>query len=117
MRVLLFIFLSLFGSQVLSSESRGELLAKLESCGEVLEPLKRLGCFEQILEEEYAKKAGNPERIQVTVCRDRFGFESISKLVSLCVIESLRFGDLPNVGVYRLAKRHVDDFSFNRNAR
>ena len=65
MRVLLFTFLSLFGSQVLSSESRGELLAKLESCGEVLGPLKRLGCFEQILEEEYTTKTGKPERMQV----------------------------------------------------
>ena len=65
MRVLLFILLSLFGSQVLSSESRGELLAKLESCGEVLGPLKRLGCFEQILEEEYTTKTGKPERRQV----------------------------------------------------
>ena len=60
MRVLLLIFLAVFGSQVLSSESRGELFSKLEVCGEVLGPLKRLGCFEQILEDEYATKTANP---------------------------------------------------------
>ena len=57
MRFCLFIFLSVFGSQVLSSESREELISKIEACGEVLGPLKRLGCFEQILEDEYAAKA------------------------------------------------------------
>ena len=62
MRVLLFIFLSLFGSQALSSESRGELLAKLESCGEVLGPLKRLGCFEQILEEGRIERENEKEK-------------------------------------------------------
>ena len=70
MRVLLFTFLSLFGSQVFSLEPRGELLAKLEACSEVLGPLKRLSCFEQILEEEYTTKAvnpssGTPESMQV----------------------------------------------------
>ena len=70
MRVLLFTFLSLFGSQVFSLEPRGELLAKLEACSDVLGPLKRLSCFEQILEEEYTTKAvnpssGTPESMQV----------------------------------------------------
>ncbi len=59
MRVFLLIFLAVFGSQVLSSESRGELFSKLEACGGVLGPLKRLGCFEQILEDEYATKTVN----------------------------------------------------------
>ena len=59
MRISLFICLSLVGSQVLSLESRDELFARLEACGGVLGPLKRLGCFEQILEDEYATKAVN----------------------------------------------------------
>ena len=61
MRFCLFIFLSVFGSQVLSSESLEELISKLEACGEVLGPLKRLGCFEQILEDEYVTKSEKPK--------------------------------------------------------
>ena len=57
MRISLFICLSLVGSQVLSLESRDELFARLEACGEILGPLKRLGCFEQILEKENAAEA------------------------------------------------------------
>ena len=75
MRVFLLIFLAVFGSQVLSLESRDELFARLEACGEILGPLKRLGCFEQILEKENAAKAAQldkssaavSERLKVTV--------------------------------------------------
>ena len=75
MRISLFICLSLVGSQVLSLESRDELFARLEACGEILGPLKRLGCFEQILEKENAAKATQldkssdavSERLKVTV--------------------------------------------------
>ena len=75
MRISLFICLSLVGSQVLSLESRDELFTKLEACGEILGPLKRLGCFEQILEKENTAKAEQldkssaavPERLKVTV--------------------------------------------------
>ena len=38
MRISLFICLSLVGSQVLSFESRDELFARLEACGEILSP-------------------------------------------------------------------------------
>ena len=75
MRISLFICLSLVGSQVLSLESRDELFARLEACGEILGPLKRLGCFEQILEKENTAKAEQLdkssaavlERLKVTV--------------------------------------------------
>ena len=75
MRVFLLIFLAVFGSQVLSLESLDELFARLEACGEILGPLKRLGCFEQILEKENAAKAAQldkssaavSERLKVTV--------------------------------------------------
>ena len=75
MRISLFICLSLVGSQVLSLESRDELFVRLEACGEILGPLKRLGCFEQILEKENTAKAEQLdkssaavlERLKVTV--------------------------------------------------
>ena len=67
MRVFLLIFLAVFGSQVLSLESRDELFARLEACGEILGPLRRLGCFEQILEKENAAKAAQLDKSSAAV--------------------------------------------------
>ena len=80
MRISLFICLSLVGSQVLSLESRDELFARLEACGEILGPLKRLGCFEQILEKENAAKATQPDKSSDAVL-ERLKEVSTSKLV------------------------------------
>ena len=90
MRISLFICLSLVGSQVLSLESRDELFARLEACGEILGPLKRLGCFEQILEKENAAKAAELdkssaaklERSKVTVVDNQPGLDGDKKRLS-----------------------------------
>ncbi len=91
MRISLFICLSLVGSEVLSLESRDELFARLEACGEILGPLKRLGCFEQILEKEKPAEAAQldkspvavPERLQVIAVDNKPELNGDKKLSSI----------------------------------
>ena len=51
MRCLLFVFLGICGVQAISSPSLSEVLVKIEACGEISRPLKRLDCFDRLLQE------------------------------------------------------------------